>query len=155
MRRVFLSAIASVAFLAAAPAAEAASLETARRFAEVTELRGEIDKAIGSAVSTLRGQFAQQGMPQEKADRYLDAFRAELEASAQVLMDDLTRIYADRFSDAEIEDLIDFYQTPTGQKLVGLQTEIAQAQTQAVARWIVAAAQQAAQTLETAGGANA
>ncbi len=154
MRNFLAPAIGALLLIAAAPAADAASYETARQLAEVTALRTEIDKAIGDAVATLRNQFAQQGMPQEKADQFLAAFRDALENDAQTLVDDLTRIYADRFSDAEIEDLVRFYQTPTGQKLVKLQHEIAQEQTLAVARWIVAAAQKAAENLAAKTGAS-
>lgn len=154
MRNFLAPVVGALLLIAAAPTADAASIETARRLTEVTALRTEIDKAIGDAVAALRTQFARQGMPGDKADQFLAAFRDALESDAQTLVDDVTRIYADRFSDAEIEDLVRFYQTPTGQKLVKLQHEIAQEQTQAVARWILAAAQKAAENLTAANSAS-
>ncbi len=154
MRKLLAAAIGALLLTIAAPAADAASYETARKLTEVTALRTEIDKAIGDAVASLRMQLAQQGMPSDKADQFLAAFRDALDAEAQTLIDDLIRVYADRFSDAEIEDLIRFYETPTGQKLVKLQREISQEQTQAVARWIITAAQRAAENLAAANSAS-
>lgn len=153
MRNLLASLAGALVVFTAAPAA-AASYESARRLADATALRTEVDKAIGDAVATLRNQFAQQGVPQDKADQFLAAFRDALESDAQTLVDDLTRVYADRFSDAEIDDIVRFYQTPTGQKLVTLQHEIAQEQTRAIARWIVAAAQKASENIAAKTGSS-
>lgn len=135
--------IAALALLIAAPAAEAATYENAARLVAAMGLRAEIDRAIGEAVSTVRTQLVQQGAPAQKVDEFVAAFRDELEAGAPELVEEMARAYADRFSDAEIDDLIVFYKSPTGQKLVGAQHDLALAQTQAVVRWVTAAAQSA------------
>lgn len=147
MRNFLASAVGAFFLILAAPEADAASYATASKLIEVTALRVEIDKAIGDAVAGFRSQLTKQGMPSDKADRFLAEFRDALESEAQTLVDDIIRVYADRFSDAEIEDLIRFYKSPTGQKLVALQREISQEQTLAVARWILTAAQRAAENL--------
>lgn len=135
--------------------AGAASLENAGRLADIMGLQTEIDRAIGDAVAAVRAQLVQQGAPAEKTDAFVAAFRDELDAGAPVLMAELTRAYADRFSDAEISEMIRFYETPAGRKLVDVQHDLALAQSQAVARWIAAAAQNASNKLNgVAGGAS-
>ncbi len=146
--RSFLATFVAVLALAAGLTAHAATFENASRLVAAAGLEAEIDRAIGDAVAAVRAQLSQQSMPAEKIDAFLAAFRDELEEAAPGLVADLTREYADRFSDAEIEDLIEFYETPTGRKLVETQHDLALAQAQAVANWITAAAQSAASKLQ-------
>lgn len=141
--------IAALALLVAVPAAQAATYENASRLVAAMGLRAEIDRAVGEAVSTVRAQLVQQGAPAQKIDEFVAAFRDELEAGAPELVEEMARAYADRFSDAEVEDLIRFYKSPTGQKLVGAQHDLALAQTQAVVRWVMAAAQNATAKLNS------
>ena len=152
MRNLIKTIVTALALALAAgvTAAEAASYENASRLAAVMGLESEIDRAIGDAVSAVRTQLVKQGAPAQKIDEFIAAFRDELDADAPQLMAELTRAYADRFSDAEISELIRFYQTPTGRKLVDVQHDLAVAQTQAVARWINAAAQTASNKLSGA-----
>ncbi len=147
MRHHLATAIAIVALIAEAPGAQAASIESAGRLVAAMGLRAEIDRAIGDAVSSVRASLVQQGAPAQKVDEFVAAFRSELEAGAPELVGELTRAYADRFSDAEVEDLIRFYKSPTGQKLVDAQHDLALAQTQAVVRWVKAAAESASAKL--------
>jgi len=114
-------------------------------------LETEIDRAIGDAVASVRTQLLGKGMPAEKVDEFVSAFRNELDAGKPDLLEDLTRAYADRFSDREIEDLIGFYESPAGRKLVDVQHELALQQAYAVAKWIGEAAQRASTSLSGAG----
>lgn len=143
MKNRLAAAIAALALFGAAPAAHAATYENAARLVAEMGLRTEIDRAIGDAVSAVRAQLVQQGAPAQKIDEFVAAFRDELEAGAPELVANMTRVYADRFSDAEVEDLLRFYQSPTGRKLVDVQHDLVIAQTQAVMLWVAAAAQKA------------
>lgn len=149
--RKSLAACAAALALAGMPAANAASYDNAARLIAATELEVVIERSIGDAVSAVRRQLTQQGAPAAKMEAFLAAFRDELTAAAPTLVEEMTRVYADRFSDAEIEDLVEFYESPTGRKLVDVQYELATAQTEAVGRWIVAAAQAATEKLNAAG----
>lgn len=143
MKNHLTAAIAALALIGAAPAAHAATYENAGRLVAAMGLRTEIDRAIGDAVAAVRAQLVQQGAPTQKVDEFVAAFRDELEAGAPELVANVTRVYADRFSDAEVEDLVRFYQSPTGRKYVGVQHDLAIAQTQAVVLWVAGAAQKA------------
>lgn len=150
MRNLVKTIIVALALAAGVSAAGAASLENASRLAAVMGLETEIDRAIGDAVSAVRAQLVQQGAPAQKIDAFIAAFRDELDAGAPTLLAELTRSYADRFSEAEISELIRFYETPAGRKLVDVQHDLAIAQTQAVTRWIGAAAQNVSNKLSGA-----
>ncbi|MEK7264563.1 MAG: DUF2059 domain-containing protein [Pseudomonadota bacterium] len=143
MRHFIKTIIVTLALTASVTVAQAATYENASRLAAVMGLANEIDRAIGDAVSAVRSQLVQQGAPAQKIDAFIAAFRDELDAGAPQLLTELTHSYADRFSDAEILELIRFYETPAGRKLVDVQHELAVAQTQAVSRWVNAAAQNA------------
>lgn len=151
MRQFICLAIILAALIAAAPGANASSIENARRLTVAMGLQNEIDKAIGSAVASIRSQMTQQGVAPEKVDAFVAALRDELDAGAATLVDDLARSYAGRFSDAEVEDLIAFYESPTGKKLVAVQTELAQEQAQAILRWIAGALEKAATAVSNSG----
>lgn len=155
MRLLTLSMLAAFALGTAAPDAHAASYDNARRLTAAMGLESEISRAIGDAVSAVRAQLVAQGMAADKIDVFSSAFRDELEASAEGLITEMTRAYADRFSDAEVRELLDFYATPTGRKLVDIQHDLAAEQAQIVLRWIEGAAQRAAATISgAAGGSN-
>jgi len=151
MRYFLQIAFIAIALCAAAPAANAASLENAQRLTVAMGTHTEVDKAIGNAVASIRDQFKQQGVAPEKIDSFVAALRDELDAGAAALIDDLARSYASRFSDQEIDDLIAFYESPTGKKLVAVQTELAQEQAQAILRWIGGALEKAAAKLDSSG----
>jgi len=151
MRSIARTIIATLALSAAVSAAEAASYENASRLAAVMGLEAEVDRAIGDAVASVRTQLLGRGMPAQKVDEFVAAFRDELDAGKPDLLADLTRAYADRFSDGEIEDLIGFYQSSAGRKLVDVQHELALQQAYAVAKWIGEAAQRASATPGAAG----
>ena len=150
MRHFLFIAIAALTLFGAAQTAEAASLENAERLTDAMGLQSEIDKAIGDAVASIRTQLKQQGMAPEKVDDFVTALRDELDAGADDLIGDIARSYADRFSDAEIDDLISFFESPTGRKLVAVQNELAQEQAEAIIRWIAGALDKAAGKLNGA-----
>jgi hypothetical protein len=133
------------------PTANAASVGNAARLVDAMGLEAEIERAIGDVVALLRTQMTQQGLAADKVNAFLAALREELTAATPALIDEMTRVYADRFSDGEIDDLVDFYGTPTGQKLVTVQADLATAQTAAIANWINAAAQEATRKLAASG----
>jgi hypothetical protein len=151
MRQHLALAAAALALFASA---HAATYENASRLVAAIGLEAEIDTAIGDAVSSVRAQLTRQGMAPAKIDEFIAAFRDDLENTAPALVADLTRVYADRFSDAEVDELVEFYQSPAGQKLVSVQHDLAVEQAQAVLGWIAAAAQSAA-AKQNAAGSNA
>lgn len=152
MRHQLALASAALTLFAGVPATHAATYENASRLAAAIGLEAEIDRAIGDAVAAVRAQLVRQGMAPAKIDEFIAAFRDDLEKAAPGLIADLTRVYADRFSDAEVDELVQFYQSPAGQKLVAVQHDLAVEQAQAVLRWITAAAQSASARQNGAGG---
>ena len=153
MRKSVIALVALGLFCAGAEG-HAATYENGTRLVAAMVLQTEIDRAIGDAVAAVRAQLDAKGAPAQRVDAFIAAFRDELEAAAPELGASLARAYADRFSDAEFDDLIAFYESPTGQKLVDVQHDLAAAQVQAVAQWIVAAAQAATAKANAANGAS-
>lgn len=150
MRHFLFIAIAALTLFAAAQSAEAASVENAERLTDAMGLQSEIDKAIGDAVASIETQLKQQGIASEKVDDFVTALRDELDAGADDLIADIARSYAERFSDAEIDDLISFFESPTGRKLVTVQNELAQEQAEAIIRWVAGALDKASVKLNGA-----
>ncbi len=151
MRNNRAFAVAALAFLLAVSPAHAATYANASRLVAAMSLRAEIDNAIGDAVGLVRAGLEKQGLAPDKIDQFVAAFRDELEAAAPDLVRATVQNYADRFSDAEVDDLLAFYETPTGQKLVSVQRELVAGQVAAVGNWINAAAQRATEKLQASG----
>ena len=61
--------------------------------------------------------------------------RSDLMDSLPNLMNGITNIYAEEFTDAELEDLIRFYKTPTGQKFVSMRSKLSSRQSSALRTW--------------------
>jgi len=81
---------------------------------------------------TLPGQRAQNpGISPE----FWDRFAAKARADVRQLVDSLAPIYARRFSTAELEQLVAFYESPVGRHIVAEQGAIAQESQGIGARW--------------------
>lgn len=133
-RRIRLALLGSaalpLALEAQMPAApDAARLRAARAVVEAT---GADSLMLQTMERTLPIQRAQNPrVPAEFWDRFIARARADIPA----LVDSLVPIYADRFSQAELEQLLVFYRSPLGRRVVAEQGEIA-AQSQRVGmRW--------------------
>jgi len=81
---------------------------------------------------TLPGQRAQNP---NISPEFWDRFAAKARADVRQLVDSLAPIYARRFSTAELEQLVAFYESPVGRHIVAEQVAIAQESQGIGARW--------------------
>lgn len=146
MPAIFRTAL--LCLLVVATPAGAASFENASRLVVAMGLQTQIDDAIAQTTAELRQATAAAGMPAQKAQQLIEEVEAEMRRSSPVLIADFTRIYAERFSDAEINDLVAFYRSPTGRRLVEIQTELTNAQLAAVQNWLNDVMTRAVQKIE-------
>lgn len=152
MRPSILAAVAAAFVFCAAPAG-AASIEAAGRLAVALDIKGQLDRAIESALAQARSEGAAAGVPAAKLETIIATIREEMVAAAPDLIAEVTRIYAEKFTDGEIKDLIAFYETPTGKKLVAIQQELEIRQLEATERWIQGVMARAQQRLQEAASA--
>jgi uncharacterized protein len=66
---------------------------------------------------------------------FWDRFTTKARAEIGVLVDSLAPIYARRFSKAELEQLVAFYESPVGRHIVADQADIVQESQQLGVRW--------------------
>jgi hypothetical protein len=111
-------------------APDAARLKVARRVVQASGAEAIILKSIEL---TLPGQRAQSPtIPAEFWERFLVKARADV----GVLVDSLAPVYAARFTKAaELEQLLAFYESPVGRRVVADQPAIAQESQQLGMRW--------------------
>jgi uncharacterized protein len=124
MRRLLtaLFLLTAVPHAAAAQAGEppsAARLTAARTLLGQLDMQGTLDASIESSISaqteanpTLRPY---EGVMRSFMRKYM---------SWEAIGEQIVLIYADSFTEAELGDLIAFYQTPTGQKVARLTPEL-------------------------------
>ncbi|HEX2451452.1 MAG TPA: DUF2059 domain-containing protein [Gemmatimonadales bacterium] len=112
-----------------ARAPDAERLKVARR---VVQASGAEDLILKSIELTLPLQRAQNpNIPAEFWDRF--ATRARTDVGA--LVDSLAPVYASRFSKAELDQLLAFYESPVGRHVAAEQPALAQESQQLGVRW--------------------
>lgn len=150
--RHLASAMAAFAVLFG-PVALAGSYQNAARLTAAVGLEAELDRAIAETRTALRAQLLAAGQPAQAVERLIEAIETEMIAGKPVLIADVTRIYAEKFTDAEIDDIVEFYETPTGRKMVASQADLVAAYARAIEVWVTLSIERA-QAKVDAGGAS-
>lgn len=114
---------------APAGAPDPARLAVARRIVQATGAEALILKTIELSLPAQRS--ANPAVPAEFWDRFVAKARADV----GVLADSLAPVYASRFSKPELDQLLDFYQSPLGRRVVAEQTTVAQESQALGIRW--------------------
>jgi hypothetical protein len=104
-------------------------LKIARRLVQVSGAEELILKSIELTLPTQRAQ--NPSIPAE----FWDRFAARARADVGMLVDSLAPVYAHRFSKAELDQLVAFYQSPVGRHVATEQPAIAQESQQLGLRW--------------------
>lgn len=68
-------------------------------------------------------------------DTVVKTLQPEFDKRREQLLTEVAKIYAERFSDAELTDIKAFYQTPSGKKLVGILPSVLQASYEKTNAW--------------------
>lgn len=110
-------------------APDAERLKVARRFVQASGAEAIILKSIELTLPTQRAQNPK--IPAEFWDRFVARARADV----GLLVDSLGPVYAARFSKAELDQLLAFYESPVGRHVTAEQPAIAQESQQLGLRW--------------------
>jgi uncharacterized protein len=115
----------------AAPAAPAEKVDPAkeaaiRRLMDVTQTSKMGDSISGYVTSQVR-QALSQAMPPERLAKLMDGFSAKMvtAAPASAVTDAAIPIYARAFSTEDIQALVQFYESPLGQRVVKALPQVA------------------------------
>jgi hypothetical protein len=98
----------------------------------IVELSGAQAMMLSGIEMTLPAQRAQN--PKIPAE-FWDRFASKARSDAGFIVDSLAPVYARRFSKAELEQLLAFYQSPVGRHVVAEQAAIAQESQKIGMRW--------------------
>lgn len=91
---------------------------------------------------------AKPAIAQEHLDQLTDVFAATFREAVPGLISSLVPVYADTFSHEEIRDILAFYRTPTGLKMLDTLPVLTQRSIQLAQQWAPQVAQQAMQRVQ-------
>jgi uncharacterized protein len=135
VRKVVLVILTALALGAAPPVgAQRASVDpgTATTIRRLLDLTGAAKLALQSMEQMLPSQRAAN--PQVPA-AFWDAFLAHARRDVPQLVDSLIPVYAAHFTKAELDQLVQFYESPLGRRLSAAQPRVTQESMQVGQRW--------------------
>jgi len=116
---LFALAITGVAKPAAAANPSPASILIAKQIVQIKGVSAMFDQLVRGVVGKVKNQFMQTNFMWAKD---LNEIAANLEKDyaprANELVDTTARTYAEHFTEAELKELLTFYQSPIGRKMV-------------------------------------
>ena len=144
-RRICLAAALLAAFVLAMPgaagaqnAADPAALAKAKELLQVSNLAAMRDQMV-SLVELQIAALVRDANPgeEDKVNRAVtDVIRPALKRRIPEYLDLAAGVYADHFTRAELDQLVSFYRSPLGQKLVREQSELVPAMTDMSKQWV-------------------
>jgi hypothetical protein len=140
-QRVVRFAAIAAALALSAPAARAqaptpAAMLTAGEIVKLTGATALFNPLVAGVVEQAKLLFLQQNPALTKdVDEVAKKMRADLAPRMSEISSNVAMNYATRFSEQELKDLLAFYQSPTGKKLVAVQPEIVNASLKFAQDW--------------------
>lgn len=130
MRLKLLSCTVALLFSLQAQA-EPATRATIEKFLQVTEAANMMDQAYQNMDQMTAQMLASSGLdvakdPQVQKDMQEMNALVRAEMSWDKMEEPLIALYGNVFSEAELQDIIEFYQSPAGQKMLKRQPELIQ-----------------------------
>jgi uncharacterized protein len=119
--------IAVVAFTAAADAQQPSvtALQTAKEIVTITGATALFNPLIPGVVGQAKNLFLQQNPGLGKdLNEIASKMRDDLEPRFSELTDEVAKLYASHFSEAELKQLLAFYKSPIGVKLIAEQPKV-------------------------------
>lgn len=130
--------IALFGFVAAAQAQapSPAQLKLARQVVEMSAASRVFDAAVPTVFQQIYGTYVQQNPDLSKEIAgVLQALIPEFDKRKEEIVGILAQTYAEKFSEAELNDLIAFYNSPTGKKLIAQGSDIGRDSYAKVQEW--------------------
>jgi len=135
-RPVWAAAVALTLMSPAAFAADAPNLALAKQMLQVTHGDTVFTPLIPGVVEQARLFYLQQNPSRGKDLTEAAAkIRNELQPRFAELMDDIAKIYAESFSEQEMKEIIAFYQTPAGKKMLDQQPKLVDSSMNFAGNW--------------------
>lgn len=108
--------------------------------AQIIELKGgttAFDPAIDGVFAHHKGIFVQMNPSASKAiDEIERSMKSDRAAKLQELHTEVARGYASKFSEQDLKDLLAFYKTPLGKKIIEVEPQAGEAVAKRVQAWI-------------------
>lgn len=128
-RALVAAAVVGASLLAAAPAfaQEVApeQLALAREYVELTDRSAVYETTlVEMAIGTMRQIIQQNPEISEQTNTAISKILEEYKGRKGDLIDQFARVYAIRFTPEELQQIVDFYKSPTGQKLAAANSEV-------------------------------
>ena len=119
--------IALVAFTAGAAAQQTsiAAVQTAKEIVSITGATALFNPLIAGVVEQAKNLFLQQNPGLAKdLNEIATKMRADLAPRFTELTDEVAKLYAAHFSEAELKQVLAFYKSPVGMKLIAEQPKV-------------------------------
>ena len=144
MKSITKIACVAAAMIVMCAQAYAGSMENARRLVDALGLDEQLEQTITQSITEAKQELNAGGQANvDLINQVAAALEAEMRASSPALLDELAQIYADRFTDPELDELVEFYESPTGQKYLAVESSLVAAQANAVEQWMKGVSQRA------------
>jgi len=108
----------------------ASSLEKAKELMQLMEITEQLDSTQEQIGAFAEQMVDSQGLTQEEAEKAKRLARKSMDASFDAMIpweEMFAEVYASVFTEPELQGIIDFYQSPVGQKFLEKQPELMQA----------------------------
>jgi uncharacterized protein len=141
IKRAARPAVIAVALVAFSPAAHsqqpsAAAMATAKELVTVTGATALFNPLIAGVIEQAKILFLQQDPALNKDLTEVAAkLRTEMAPRFSEVTDEVARLYASRFTDRELKDILVFYQSPVGKKLLAQQAQVIDASVKFAQNW--------------------
>ncbi len=114
-----------VAVAQAQQAPSAAQLKLARQVVEMQGSQRSFEGAVPTIFTQIYNQYVSQNPDLDKdIAATLRALLPEFDKRKEEITGILARVYAEKFTEAELKDIVAFYESPTGKKFVGSTADI-------------------------------
>ncbi len=119
----------------AARADDQSRLQVARDVVKTAHMADTMRVLFPTLLNQMRPMLVQQGASNATVDELFKRFGQRLDREIDNFNDLSAQVYAREFSEDDLANLLKFYQSPTGQRLIGKQPVIAQAMAGVGADW--------------------
>ena len=108
-----------------------AAIQTAKEIINVTGATALFTPLIAGVVEQAKNLFLQQNPASAKdLNEIATKMRTDLAPRFEELTDEVAKLYATHFTEAELKDLLAFYKSPVGMKLITEQPKIGEERTE-------------------------
>ena len=139
-RTLSAAAVTCLVFAANAQAQQEPSAAAVALAAQIIELKGgttAFDPAIDGVFAHHKGIFLQMNPSVSKAmDEIERSMSSERAARLQELHTEMARGYASKFTEQDLKDLVAFYKSPLGKKIIELEPQAGEEVAKRVQIWI-------------------